>query len=226
MSVQTGQAKKAETKTVPPLTAAEAMAQATSEGLTLQPSANKTGYLGVSTVNYASRRFQARIGGWPGKPRQGHGRGRGKEVHLGYFTTAEEAALAYQRAKSHNTVSQLPRARANANTEKATKRAAPPPKPPHTKQARQATATRPSQAVPPPAHGVAAAAAPTPAALPAETLLQKVDRIRVVLELDTALSLVNTIKAANELVGIGLTQGATPAPLLSQVDKLLATIGI
>ena len=83
-----------------------------------------------------------------------------------------------------------------------------------------------SQAVPPPAHGVAAAAAPTPAALPAETLLQKVDRIRRVLELDTALSLVNTIKAANELVGIGLTQGATPAPLLSQVDKLLATIGI
>ena len=213
VSVQTGQAKKAETKKVPPLitplTAAEARAQATSEGLTLQPSANSAGYPGVSSSRDSrlrERPFRAKLVV------------RGKQVDLGYFTTAEEAALAYQRAKSHNTVSQFPRARANAST---TKRAAPPPKPPRTKQARQATATRPSQAVPPPVYGIAAAAAPTPAAPPAETLLQKVDRIRVVLELDTALSLVNTIKAANELMEISPAAGAG---LPSQVNTLLATL--
>ena len=197
------------------LTAAEARAEAASEGLTLRPSESTGGYFGVSwhgSLSRLERPFQARISRL------------GEAVNLGYFATAEEAALTYARAKSHKvTVSQLPRARANANT---TKRAAPPPKPPRTKQARQATATRPSQAVPPPAHGVAAAAEPTPAALPAETLLQKVGRIKAVLQMDPRLPLVDAIKAANELVGIGLTQGATPAPLLSQVDTLLATIGI
>ena len=204
---------------MPPLTAAEARAQATSEGLTLESSANQAGYLGVShAIDHrrasSKRNFQARV--WR----------TGKHVHLGCFATAEEAALTVARAKFH-TASQLPRARANSDTvasrQKATKRAAPPPKPPRTKQARQATATRPSQAVPPPAHGVAAAAAPTPAALPAETLLQKVDRIRVVLELDTAISLVKTIKAANLLMGIAPAAGVN---LPSQVDTLLAAIGV
>ena len=215
------EAVEEEEEEVPPLTAAEARAQATSEGLTLQPSTSKCGYLGVSSS--ARGRGRKRGTATRERPFQARLRLRGKDWYLGFFATAEEAALVYQRAKSNNTVSQLPRARANANT---TKRAAPPPKPPRTKQARQATATRPSQAVPPPAHGVAAAAAPTPAALPAETLLQKVGRIKAVLQMDPRLPLVDAIKAANELVGIGLAQGATPAPLLSQVDTLLATIGI
>ena len=71
--------------------------------------------------------------------------------------------------------------------------------------------------------GVHLAAVPTS---PAETLLHKVGRVTAVLELDPALSLVNAIKTANELVGIGPAQGAPTATLLSQVDTLLATIGI
>ena len=45
--------------------------------------------------------------------------------------------------------------------------------------------------------------------------------MRVVLELDTALSLVNTIKAANELMEISPAAGAG---LPSQVNTLLATL--
>ena len=202
---------------VPPLTAAEARAQATSEGLTLESSANQAGYLGVShAIDHrrasSKRNFQARV--WR----------TGKHVHLGCFATAEEAALTVARAKFH-TASQLPRARANSDTvasrQKATKRAAPPPKPPRTKQARQATATGPSQAVPLPT-GVAPAAVPAaPAAPPAETLQQKVGRIKAVLQLDPTLPLVDAIKAANELMEIAPAKAGLP----SQVDTLLATIG-
>ena len=229
MSVQTGQAKEAETGAertpalaanhkakVPPLTAAEARAQATSEGLTLESSTNKAGYLGVKVVTSPN----------PQAPRPYTAVGCRK--HLGCFATAEEAALAYARANSHATVRQLPRARARAassanivaSRRKAAKRAAPPPKPPRTKQARQATAARPSQAVPPPV-GVTPAVAPTPAVSSAETLQQKVGRIKAVLQLDPALPLVDAIKAANELMEIAPAKTGLP----SQVDTLLATIG-
>ena len=191
----------------------------------------------------------------------------GNDGHLGYFATAEEAALAVARGTS-DTV---------ASRQKATKRAAPTPKPPPTKQARQATAgaaseddsdsddsedseddelaadssssydeddseddepatksdesdsdedsedseeSSPSQAVPRPV-GVAPAAVPTPAAPPAEGLLQKLGRVKTELKLDPGLLLVDAIKAANELMEITPAAGAG---LPSQVDALLASV--
>ena len=61
--------------------------QAEAEGLTLLEADNKTGYYGVNHIPQASRSkpYQARA--WRG----------GKNVSLGYFATAEEAAL-YHRA--------------------------------------------------------------------------------------------------------------------------------
>ena len=61
--------------------------QAAAEGLTLQLSENSVGYRGVYSV-YRSRKnnpFKARV------------RRDGKQVSLGYYATAEEAALAYAR---------------------------------------------------------------------------------------------------------------------------------
>eukprot|EP00964_Phaeocystis_antarctica_P147958 scaffold114695_cov75-Phaeocystis_antarctica.AAC.2 len=65
-----------------PLTAKEAVAQAAAEGLTLEPSSNAAGY---KQVQANGSRYQARV------------KRAGKEVHLGAFVTAEEAALAYAR---------------------------------------------------------------------------------------------------------------------------------
>ena len=90
----------------------------------------------------------------------------------------------------------------------------------------------PQQAVPPQT-GVRLAAVPaSPAETPQQkvgppsgfcpTMPQKVGRIKAVLELDTALSLVNAIKAANELMGIAPAGARLP----SQVDTLLAILGI
>ena len=61
--------------------------QAEAEGLTLLPADNKTGYLRVYEVSglRGSRQFAASV------------RRAGKKVHLGSFSTAEEAALAYAR---------------------------------------------------------------------------------------------------------------------------------
>ena len=67
----------------PPLTAEEAVRQAEAEGLTLLRSErSSTGYKGVS---FNSSHYQAKV--WRG----------GTVVNLGYFTTAEEAALCYAR---------------------------------------------------------------------------------------------------------------------------------
>ena len=66
---------------------AEAVATAREEGLTLVPSANRTGFRGVYREG---GRFQAQI-------RQG-----GQTHHLGSFGSAEAAALAYARAASGN----------------------------------------------------------------------------------------------------------------------------
>ena len=220
------------TAEVPPLTAAEAKAQATSEGLALQSSANKAGYRGVSLDlrREALPQDQRRK-----KPFEAAVYRAGKRVYIGNFATAEEAALAVARANSRAAVSDLPRGSAEAKSraaatsdtvasrQKAAKRAAPPPKPPRTKQARQVTVARPQQAVPPPI-GVAPAAVTTAAAPPtAETLLQKMGRVKAELKLDPGLLLVDAIKAANELMEIVAPAGAG---LPSQEHTLLATIGL
>ena len=96
--------------------AAAAVRQAEAEGLTLQPSDNSAGYRGVSKdclVGRCTKPFLARVSR------------AGKQVSLGWFDTAEEAALAFARA---NARTQPPAA---APRPAAAKRAAPPPpKPP------------------------------------------------------------------------------------------------
>ena len=71
----------------PPLTSEEARQQAQAEGLTLRVADNKTGYFGVHLNN-------------PGKPKpyQAQVSRGGKDVHLGSFATAEEAALCVARS--------------------------------------------------------------------------------------------------------------------------------
>ena len=60
--------------------------QARAEGLTLLVADNKAGYFGVHLKNPGKPKpYQARV--WRG----------GKEVHLGFFATAEEASLCIAR---------------------------------------------------------------------------------------------------------------------------------
>ena len=70
-----------------PLTSEEARQQAQAEGLTLRVADNTTGYFGVCLNN-------------PGKPKPYAAQVRrgGKQVRLGYFATAEEAALCIARS--------------------------------------------------------------------------------------------------------------------------------
>ena len=69
-----------------PLTKDEALKQARAEGLELRVTGNKTGYYGVYHK--------------PGHPRPYHARVKrgSKNVYLGYFVTAEEAALCVARS--------------------------------------------------------------------------------------------------------------------------------
>ena len=69
----------------PPLTSEEARQQAQAEGLTLHVAENKSGYFGVGYRPGKPKPYQLRV-------RRG-----GKEVHLGSFVTAEEAALRLAR---------------------------------------------------------------------------------------------------------------------------------
>ena len=90
----------------PPLTSEEARQQAQAEGLTLRVADNKPGYFGVCLNK-------------PGQPKPytaqvSHG---GKQVHLGSFVTAEEAALCVARS---------PEGQAAAKKAAATAAAAPP----------------------------------------------------------------------------------------------------
>jgi len=72
----------------PPLTAEEAVRQAEAEGLTLRRSeSNNSGYKGVSFKGSRNR----------AKPYHAEVRRGGKNVHVGSFTTAEEAALCFAR---------------------------------------------------------------------------------------------------------------------------------
>ena len=82
----------------PPLTAEEAVQQAEAEGLTLLRSErSNSGYSGVHLGNSGkSSPYQARV--WRG----------GKDVHLGYFTTAEEAALHMARASADQAAAPQP----------------------------------------------------------------------------------------------------------------------
>eukprot|EP00964_Phaeocystis_antarctica_P045917 scaffold26470_cov60-Phaeocystis_antarctica.AAC.2 len=98
----------------PPLTSEEARQQAQAEGLTLLVAENTTGYFGVS-LNQPGRP----------KPYQAHVWRGGKDVHLGSFATAQEAALCVARS---------PEGQAAAQKAAAT----PPPAPPLTsEEARQ-----------------------------------------------------------------------------------------
>ena len=67
------------------LTSEEARQQARAEGLTLRVAESKTGYFGVHHKPGLSKPYQAQV-------RRG-----GKTVYLGYFATAEEAALCVAR---------------------------------------------------------------------------------------------------------------------------------
>eukprot|EP00964_Phaeocystis_antarctica_P126142 scaffold89866_cov56-Phaeocystis_antarctica.AAC.2 len=70
----------------PPLTSEVVRQQAQAEGLTLLVANNKAGYFGVSLGKPGPKPYEARV-------RRG-----GQQVTLGYFTTAEEAALCFARS--------------------------------------------------------------------------------------------------------------------------------
>jgi len=73
----------------PPLTAEEALRQAEAEGLTLLRSeSSSTGYKNVFLSSHKTKPYQAKV-------RRG-----GKQVSLGCFATAEEAALVFARASA------------------------------------------------------------------------------------------------------------------------------
>jgi len=86
-----------------PLTSEEARQQAQAEGLTLVVAESKTGYSGVSLGN-------------PGqcKPYQANVCRGGKHVYLGYFATAEEAALCVARSLEGGTAGAVAAERAAA----------------------------------------------------------------------------------------------------------------
>ena len=82
-----GQAAAVERAAVtPPLTSEEARQQAQAEGLTLVVAESKTGYFGVAHRPGRSKPYMVQV-------RRG-----GKDVHLGSFATAEEAALCVARS--------------------------------------------------------------------------------------------------------------------------------
>ena len=81
-----GQAVAEKAAAAPPLTSEETRQQARAEGLTLRVAKNGSGYFGVYLSN-------------PGQPKpyQAHVWRGGKDVHLGSFVAAEEAALCVAR---------------------------------------------------------------------------------------------------------------------------------
>ena len=79
------------------MTVQEAVAQAEAEGLTLLRSEGSTGYKGVAfNRSSTSRPYQAQV-------RRG-----GTMVYLGYFATAEEAALCYARSPAAQAATAAP----------------------------------------------------------------------------------------------------------------------
>ena len=100
--------------------------QADAEGLTLLEADNKAGYFGVCHLPGRPKPYQARV-------RRG-----GKEVHLGSFATAEEAALCIARS---------PEGRAAAAEQAAAERAAPAPQPPASEEGQGTAPAMPPGAV-------------------------------------------------------------------------------
>ena len=79
---------------VPPSSSEEARQQAQAEGLTLRVAENTTGYFGVYHKPSKPKPYAAEL-------RRG-----GKNVHLGYFATAQEAALCVARSPEGRAVAQ------------------------------------------------------------------------------------------------------------------------
>ena len=83
-------AEAAEAAKPAPLTCEDAIAQAAAEGLILEPSSNgTTGYKGVHVQSYKGANGLSTFGAYVTRA--------GKQVHLGSYVTAEEAALAVAR---------------------------------------------------------------------------------------------------------------------------------
>ena len=189
-----------------PLTAREAVAQAAAEGLTLEPSNNAAGY---KRVNVHNSRYQAAV------------RSAGKQVHLGNFVTAEEAALAAARANARND----PHAASPAAAKRATP---PPPKPSPAKQPRHAPPPRPVQPVPlrqrdapapqasPKLEAAAAVVAPAPV-----LFKHKLALIKRELCIQPATPAIPAVAEANQQMGITPSLGES---LGVQLDRLLAII--
>ena len=185
------------------LTAQEAVAQAAAEGLKLERSNRTAGYKGV---NMHDSRYQARVFR------------AGKEVYLGCFVTAEEAALAVARAGA--------RTDPPAASPAAAKRAAPPPKPPPAKQPRHALPPRPVQPVPLPQRDApapqaslkleAAAAAAAPV-----LFMHKLALLKREFCIAPATPAIPAVAEANQQMGITPSAGES---LGVQLDRLLAII--
>ena len=189
-----------------PLTAEEVVAQAAAEGLTLEPGNNTASYKGVSLngSHYTASMWRA-----------------GKNVYLGSFTTAEQAALAVARANA----STDPPAASPAAAKRATP---PPPKPPPAKQPRHTPPPRPAQPVPlpqrdasapqasPKLHAAAAAVAPAPVLFKHTLALLKRE-----LDIAPATPAIPAVAQANQQMGITPSAGES---LGSQLDRLLAII--
>jgi len=189
-----------------PLTAEEAVVQAAAEGLTLEPSNSAAGYTGVYQEG---SRYRARV--WRA----------GKEVHLGSFATAEQAALA---------VARFARTDPPAASPAAAKRAAPPPpKPPPAKQPRHTPPPRPAQSVPlpqrdapapqasPKLHAAAAAVAPAAPVL----FKHKLALLKRELDIAPATPAIPAVAEANQQMGITPSAGES---LGVQLNRLLAII--
>ena len=84
------------------------MQQAQAEGLTLRVADNKSGYWGVSFNKDCKLR-----------PHQAQVYGGGKNVYLGHFATAEEAALCIARSPEGQAAAERPAAAVPLTSEKA-----------------------------------------------------------------------------------------------------------
>jgi len=196
------QAEVANAKPAPPADN-EFVAQAATEGLKLEPSSHASGYKGVILLG---GRYRAQV--WR----------VGKNVVLGCFATAEEAALAVARANARTD------APAASPRPAAAKRAAPPPKLPLAKQLRSSLAPRCLQPVALQNHaastsialGTVAAAAPAPALFKDKLALLKRE-----LGIEPATPAIPAIAEANALMGITPSSGDS---LLAQLDNVIAAI--
>jgi len=107
-----GRAAAERAAAAPPLTSEEAQQQAEAEGLTLVEADNTAGYFGVHLDRSgASKPYLARV--WRGC----------KEVHLGSFVTAEEAALCIARSPEGQAAAKRPAAAPPLTSEEARQQA-------------------------------------------------------------------------------------------------------